>query len=61
MTTTVTVSHTGELVHEYTTQNNAIDVVSGYVSRGFNVVQVLPGRSVLLASGTALVVVTKNA
>lgn len=59
--TTVTETHSGETVRTYVTDDRAIDVVSDYVRRGFDVVCVVDRYTVRLASGKAVVNVTRGA
>ena len=58
--TTVVESHGGKHVRTLEIDDDAIDVVSAYVARGFDVAEVVTGQSVRLVSGNAVVVVTKS-
>lgn len=59
--TTVAETRSGETVRTYVTDERAIDVVSDYVHRGFDVVCVVDSHTVRLASGEAVVDVTRGA
>lgn len=61
MTQTTVTETRGETVHKYVTNERAIYVVSDYVRRGFDVVCVVDEYTVRLASGNAVVDVTRGA
>lgn len=60
MSTMVSELHSGEHVRTYITPDKGVDVVSDYVARGFDIVQTVTTKTVRLASGNAVVVVTKD-
>lgn len=61
MTTMISETHSGEHVRTYFTQDSAQKMVEWYVRRGFDLVRNVTAKTVLLRSGRASVIITRDA
>ena len=60
MATMVSELHSGDHVRTYISAEDGAALVAAYVSRGFDLVENVTAKTVKLASGAAVVIVTKD-